>query len=87
MLKNVNGKNFYLLSQIFNADFLKVIALIFPRTPDELLDNQLVQLSDENKELMSRYIELFIDEIQYFVKEHKLEDIGKAYVIAKRSPV
>ena len=83
MLKNVNGKTFYMLSQIFSQDFLQVIALILPRTNNDLLNNQLVQLSDENKALISRYLELFIDEIHYFIKSNNLENMGQAYQISK----
>ena len=83
MLKNVNGKTFYMLSQIFSQDFLQVIALILPRTNNDLLNNQLVQLSDENKDLVSRYLELFIDEISFFVKSNNLENMTQAYQISK----
>ena len=72
-----------MLSQIFSQDFLQVIALILPRTNNDLLNNQLVQLSDENKDLVSRYLELFIDEISFFVKSNNLENMTQAYQISK----
>lgn len=48
-------------------------------------------LTDENRDFISRYLELFIEEINFFVRSNNLEWIlkekgGKAFIIVNRTP-
>jgi len=51
--------------------------MILPRTKQDLLGHPLVTLEGDSKDFIGRYLEEFIEEINFFVKQNNLEWVIK----------
>lgn len=56
---------------------MQILSMILPRTKLDLLGHPLVTLDGDSKEFIGRYLEEFIEEINFFVKQNNLEWVIK----------
>ena len=66
--------------------------MILPRTKQDLLEHPLVTLQRDSKEFIGRYLEEFIEEINFFIRQNNLDWVikergGKAYIMADAVPI
>jgi hypothetical protein len=67
-LGRLAGKDFYVFSNTFTDSFLDMIALIVPRTEQEITENELFgSLSEANMDYLKKYCFAFVVETQHFL--------------------
>eukprot|EP00347_Sterkiella_histriomuscorum_P013620 403364022 len=64
------------------------MSYILPQQSDDLIENELLDLSQDNKRFLKRYLEVFLSEIRYFIELYHLQEIiknrgGLAYILVK----